>query len=55
MLEGYGDYFLDVNLSSWGFSFDSFLGELYVPWGTIVVGLALWLAYKIIKRNRRRG
>ena len=55
MLEGYGDYFLDVNLSSWGFSFDSFLGEMYVPWGTIVVGLALVLASKIIKRKRRKG
>lgn len=55
MLEGYGDYFLDVNLSSWGFSFDSFLGELYVPWVTIIVGLTLVLASKIIKRNRRKG
>jgi hypothetical protein len=55
MLEGYGDYFLDVNLSSWGFSFDSFLGELYLPWITIVVGWSLVLAYKIIKRKRRKG
>jgi hypothetical protein len=45
---------LHIQFSNWGMDFTSYMGDVYLPYRTLITALVIFAGYKLYKRKKAK-